>query len=121
MSVEWPPARAAPAYAQQWSVGVHIQIRPTRETDKHRLGDRVADAAAKIPIDRARLLRQINQAEQRLVLHDRRGAPIWIADVRPVLESTGDRLQMKILRDQAGIIIRRRAGTGIARHRAGTM
>ena len=86
---------------------------------KSGLSNCVSDDCSKIQIGDARFLRQVAQAQQRLVFHHGSGAPVGIANGQPVFISTGDDLQMKVLGDQAGIIICRRAGAGIIGHGAG--
>ena len=117
MTIKWPPARATPPNAKQRAIGVLVQIRPARKPHKHRLGNGVADIRPEIPVERARFLGQIAQAQQRLVFHILHIA--IIAHRRPVLVPARDRLQMEILRNQAGIIIRGCARSRVSRHRAG--
>ena len=113
-----PVERTPRTALNRWLIRHHVVIIFSGMPDEDRLGRGAAERRAEVAVDRSGFGGKVNQSAERFILHIKLVAVIFHA--RPVLIKRADGLQMKILRDQAGIIIGRRAGVE-TRHRERAM
>ena len=93
-----------PGTAERGGGGIHIVLGIVRVANERDFRNGAAESVSEITVNRTRLVGEINQTAEGLILDIPLVAKVL--DIRPVpVIAAGNGLQMKILRKQAGIKI----------------